>query len=573
MIKKKFSFLVCYHKETPRINTEVFSSIHVGRALASHPIPDTIGDNDGNNISEKNKSYCELTAMYWMLHNVDAEYYGIFHYRRMLNFSGKDRGMFHDFSQRSLRKFGWYKNRISKHLENFDIITGPRWNVHPNDVPTFPMTNYDFYCREHVQKDMDTMLSVTEEKYPDIFPYVNAYMNQKTCFYGNVFVMRGDIYRRYASWLFDILFETERRSDISGYDVYQGRVWGFLAERLMGAFIDYIVDVERVRAGQLPMVSGHFEKPSISLPRILYNIAQRKKNAVQRPAIEPIHLAMLANHSNAPRVGATLRTVRRSLPLGQRLCVHLIVDDHLPNDQRDRFRTFTAHDTEVTFHEGIPVDDIYPRFPIPGERLQLLNLQDILPTNVSRVIALDHGMAVIEGLDLLWGSDLKGMLAGVCPHEGGILHARRLNFTPGIGYFDAGVMLLDLAALRASGVRRMYRAAFDALAPVAIRGAEDIMNIALRGRYAELNLHWNVTDRFYHRNELEYKYPYSEACKAAHDPAIVHFTGNSKPWERHCKHPLAFLYWLGLRATPWTRTRIWIVSRAIRSSVHGILAS
>lgn len=571
MITKKFSFLVCYHKETPRLNTEIFSSVHVGRALASAAIPDTVGDDTGDNISDRNKSYCELTAMYWMLHNVEAEYYGIFHYRRMLNFSGTDREMFHDFSPRTRELFGWTEQAVSSKLADFDILTGPRWNVHPNDVPSLPMTNYDFYRREHVIKDMDTMLAVTREKYPEIFPYVDAYMNQKTCFYGNVFVMRGDIYRRYATWLFDILFETERRSDVSGYNVYQARVWGFLAERLMGAFTDYAVDKLGARAGQLQMVPGHFEKPAISAPRILRAMRRRRNAARSRAAIAPIHVAMLVSHADAPRAGATLQTARRSLPPGQKLHVHLITDDDFPEDQRARFRKFARGDTEISLYSGIPLDDIYPRFTLPEERLQLLNLQDILPDDVEKVIVLDHGLAVVEGLDLLWQSDLQGALAGACPHEGGVLHARRLNFTPGTGYFDAGVMVLDLAAMRAMNVRSLYRAAFDALAPVVIRGAEDILNIAMRGRYRELPLNWNVTDRFYRRNTLEYRYAYADACKAAHDPAIVHFTGDAKPWHRRCGHPLAFLYWQGLGATPWTRTRAWIVGRAIRASLPGLL--
>ena len=37
---------------------------------------------------------------------------------------------------------------------------------------------------------------------------------------------------RYCEWLFDILFEVEKRIDISNYSVYQKRVFGFLAERM-----------------------------------------------------------------------------------------------------------------------------------------------------------------------------------------------------------------------------------------------------------------------------------------------------------------------------------------------------
>ena len=39
-------------------------------------------DDEGDNISNKNKTYCELTAQYWAWKNMEADYYGFFHYRR-----------------------------------------------------------------------------------------------------------------------------------------------------------------------------------------------------------------------------------------------------------------------------------------------------------------------------------------------------------------------------------------------------------------------------------------------------------------------------------------------------------
>ena len=45
------------------------------------------GDDTGDNISEKRMSFCELTVQYWAWKNVDAEYYGLCHYRRYLAFS------------------------------------------------------------------------------------------------------------------------------------------------------------------------------------------------------------------------------------------------------------------------------------------------------------------------------------------------------------------------------------------------------------------------------------------------------------------------------------------------------
>ena len=48
------------------------------------------GDNTGNNISDKRLSYCELTVQYWAWKNVEADYYGLCHYRRYFSFSKRE---------------------------------------------------------------------------------------------------------------------------------------------------------------------------------------------------------------------------------------------------------------------------------------------------------------------------------------------------------------------------------------------------------------------------------------------------------------------------------------------------
>ena len=85
----RVKILVACHKADPNIRQDdIYMPIQVGKAL--HPELD-LGfqcDNTGDNISEKNGSYCELTALYWAWKNLkDVDYIGLCHYRRYFDFS------------------------------------------------------------------------------------------------------------------------------------------------------------------------------------------------------------------------------------------------------------------------------------------------------------------------------------------------------------------------------------------------------------------------------------------------------------------------------------------------------
>ena len=75
---------VCCHRESEIPKHPLLRPIQVGAALAEQHFPGFLYDDDGENISERNRAYCELTAQYWAWKNSHAEYCGFFHYRRFL---------------------------------------------------------------------------------------------------------------------------------------------------------------------------------------------------------------------------------------------------------------------------------------------------------------------------------------------------------------------------------------------------------------------------------------------------------------------------------------------------------
>ena len=81
-------YVVCHKPSYVPPNPYLYP-IQVGTALAKEALEGMLHDNEGDNISKKNKSYCELTAQYWAWKNEEADYYGFFHYRRYFSFDSE----------------------------------------------------------------------------------------------------------------------------------------------------------------------------------------------------------------------------------------------------------------------------------------------------------------------------------------------------------------------------------------------------------------------------------------------------------------------------------------------------
>lgn len=203
------------HKQFTPPPDSMYLPLHVGRANTEDL--GFMGDNTGDNISSKNPYYCELTGMYWIWKNYyEADYVGICHYRRYLI---NEKGTL--FTEKELQKL----------LKEHDIIT--------TKLLTLPGTYYNGFSANHHQKDLLTTEYVIKEKYPEYLDTFNRLVHGPNTYFGNIFITSKAIYDRYMEWLFDILFEVEKRTDFTGYNGYQKRLFGFLSEFLQTVWLQY----------------------------------------------------------------------------------------------------------------------------------------------------------------------------------------------------------------------------------------------------------------------------------------------------------------------------------------------
>lgn len=214
--------LVATHKKYWMPEDEVYLPIHVGKEGKQDL--GYVGDNTGDNISIKNPNYCELTAIYWAWKNLEADYIGLVHYRRY-------------FTKHNLRNCEkkkqdiLTKNDFENILKDVDIIV-------PDKRKYYIETIRSHYNHSYYEKDLNETECIIKEMYPEFSRAFNKVMNRTWAHMFNMFVMRKDYFDEYCEWLFTILFELEKRIDISNYTVMEARVFGFISELLLDVWLE-----------------------------------------------------------------------------------------------------------------------------------------------------------------------------------------------------------------------------------------------------------------------------------------------------------------------------------------------
>lgn len=249
---KNMKILVAYHKESEVYKNDIYTPIHVGKALSSKDLGFP-GDDTKQNISKKNPNYCELTGLYWAWKNnifSESEYIGFCHYRRYFVTDVQEPSLFAKIIKKVNRKVNG--KVISKFSLDNEIKNFHKWlDKQDFDVLLpYPIrynkTIRKQYSENHYGEHLDIIRDIIEEKTPEILDSFDYIMDQNELSFANMFIMRKKYFDEYMKWLFDILFDFEKKIEIPK-DPYQARIFGFLSERLLNVYVHYIRSREIIK--------------------------------------------------------------------------------------------------------------------------------------------------------------------------------------------------------------------------------------------------------------------------------------------------------------------------------------
>ena len=182
-MKNELTIYTAAHKKVKEPPYSCYKLILVGSSNAK----DSFGylrDSDGDNISEKNPFWCELTGLYWMWKNAPKEkYIGLCHYRRF-------------FSTRAHStkpsEVIMNEEQIMHSIEGVDILLPKKLKKQKSNCLCKSDADLEM-CREY--NYLKECIIKTCPEYANALK--NVFLSSEMCF-GNIFVTSRELFDEYC---------------------------------------------------------------------------------------------------------------------------------------------------------------------------------------------------------------------------------------------------------------------------------------------------------------------------------------------------------------------------------------
>ena len=538
---------VSAHADTNYFDSDVLQMVQVGSSRTQQRLPYCFYDDQGDNISNLNPMYCELTSQYWAWKNADASYYGFCHYRRYFNFSDtrypeNDWGEIIEksFDADAQMRYGLDDESIRRAIDGYDVITTEfkKLSSFPGETTT-PIEHWHAAASLYDEDLIDT-LAIVCELHPDYSDDVAAFASGETSCFCNMFIMRKEIFDDYCSWLFPILERFCETHDMSRYSRESLRTPGHLGERLLNI---YLMHCQRLnpdlKMKQCQCV--HFEDAAPLRQLSLPNVWETKYKPI-------IPVVFAADDSYAPMLATTIQSMLYNASDEYHYDI-IVLTREMSRANQEAIRALatqlrTARVEFLFVDRLIDVENLKTNNPhISVETYYRFLIQDALP-DYDKVVYLDADLIVQDDISKLFAVDLgENMLAAVrdVDYLGNLnlKDTERLPYSKEVlgmkdpyDYFQAGVLVLNTKVLREEiPVSTWIEHSKDNRY---IYNDQDILNACCEGRVVYLDPSWNVMhdgcDRI------------SNACRHAPVPVfeayldarthekIIHYAGSEKPW-------------------------------------------
>ncbi len=542
----KVKIMVGYHKPAILFKSDILFPIHLGRTLATQASKDGImdyddylwlldnmdGDDTGKNLSGKNRLYAELTALYWVWKNYEKlenpDYIGLMHYRRLLNFSNNK-------EDKSFQ--GLLDEKIVKACSGSDMILSEPLGAWSNKSKKFLDNIFEQYAVEHNREDLEELQKIIKKSYPEMAESVDKvlYHSSKISWYG-IFVMKKELFFEYASFVFDVFAQLEKRIKWQKYSLEQQRVCGFLSEFLLNIFKEYKQSLSSLKVKTFP----------------LYYIDNKDQKRVQLGV--DIDVCLGTDNNYVHHTAAAMASVLKNANALDRYHFHILSEDlSLVNKRKlqklRKMRSFTIDYPKIDRKKL----DIFKKIRRP-EHINMsayvrLLIPDVLPA-VNKVIYLDSDLVVLKDLNNMMSIEMKDSWFGGVEDINAPNLARCIKL-PDDKYINSGVLLIDAKACRENDYLKFMQDVVEQNYQNYYICDQDVLNDAFHDKIQLISYRYNMFFKFHKLLGGFRPTDATDFADSCQDPTVVHFVGKAKPWTPNTNHPYKDIYNYYLSLTPW----------------------
>lgn len=186
------------------------------------------------------------------------------------------------------------------------------------------------------------------------------------------------------------------------------------------------------------------------------------------------------------------------------------------------------------------------------ESFYRLFITEVLPPNIEKVLWLDGDIIVNKSLNDLWSEDISGYAVGAVPdyENNNVRICNRLGYGVEYGYFNAGVLLINLQYWRANGVLYDFKEYIKEHFSDLWFFDQDVLNPVFHKNKKDLSISYNFQTTFLFKNLNISCCFFDEIRNAYIDPVIIHFN-EDKPWFSNSTNPMKMYFIKYQNMTIW----------------------
>ena len=210
-----------------------------------------------------------------------------------------------------------------------------------------------------------------------------------------------------------------------------------------------------------------------------------------------------------------------------------------------------------TIISQLPMPDINELSHISSATYYRLLITYLLPENIDKILYLDCDIIARKSLKELWEINIDNYALGAVSQiaKETVEEIARLGYPPKYGYFNAGVLLINLDYWRKHKISdRLLNYLVDNYDVIKYHD-QDALNFVLHEERLVLPCKWNMMSVYFSKdiflikdvyngevinNYIDYGYQLEIEMV---DPTVIHYVSKPKPWDSYSVHPFRKEYY------------------------------